>query len=97
MHHFEGTLRPIAKRAYGIDELQYNLDNICTDDKKHVNDYSDAELVAEAKYVLDLFVNPSQGHINNDALRGEEGPDQAKWARSQVGKLRRFIAAFDKA
>ncbi len=94
MNHFEGTLRPICARAIGIDELQYNLDNICTDDKKHVNDYSDAEIVSEAAYVLDLFVNPAQGHINRDALCGMEGPEQRVWARSQVGKLERFIKRY---
>ena len=86
--------KKILDRAMSIDELAYSLNNISTDDKKALEDYTDAEIIAEAKYVLDLFVNPSQGHINNEALRGDEGPEQAKWARSQVGKLRRLIASF---
>ena len=63
------------------------------DDKKDVFSYSVEEILEEAKYVLDLFVNPSHGHINNEALCGEEGENQRKWAKSQVSKLRRFIKA----
>ncbi len=85
----------LIKRAMSIDELAYTLENISHDDGKSAADYSDAEIVEEARYVLDLFANPSQGHINNEALNGDDGPDQAKWARSQVGKLRRFIKAFE--
>ena len=91
------TQRKLVARALSIDELAYNLENISQDDKKAVEDYTDDEILAEARYVLDLFVNPGQGHINGEALRGEEGPDQKKWARSQVGKLQRFIAAYTKS
>jgi hypothetical protein len=77
-----------------IDELAYTLNNISTDDKKAVADYAASEVIEEAKYVLDLFINPSQGHINHDALIGEEGPDQQKWASKQVRQLRSFIKKY---
>ncbi len=80
--------------AMKIDELAYTLNNISTDDKKAVADYAASEVIEEAKYVLDLFINPSQGHINHDALIGEEGPDQQKWASKQVRQLRSFIKKY---
>jgi hypothetical protein len=87
-------MREIVKSAMAIDELAYSLDNISTDDKVAVNSYPDEQIVKEAKYVLDLFVNPSQGHINNEALMGDEGPQQQVWARKQVRQLKAFIKKY---
>jgi hypothetical protein len=80
--------------AMKIDELAYNLGNISHDDKKQVTDYSAEEIVSEARYVLGLFINPNEGHINNEALRGDEGPDQRHWARKQVRQLKAFIKKY---
>ena len=85
---------PMITAALKIDELAYNLDNISNDDNKALEDYTAAEILAEATYVLDLFVNPAQGHINGEALRGQEGPKQTIWARGQVRKLKAFIKRF---
>ena len=84
-------MRQIVKSALAIDELAYTLDNIAHDDKVTVDTYSDQQIVSEAKYVLDLFLNPSQGHINHEALLGDEGPEQEAWAKQQVKKLKAFI------
>jgi hypothetical protein len=81
----------IHAEAMKIEELAYNLGNISHDDKKQITDYTVAEIVAEAKYVLGLFVDPNEGHINNEALRGDEGPDQRRWAQKQVRQLKAFI------
>jgi|APGre2960657423_1045063.scaffolds.fasta_scaffold92749_2 hypothetical protein len=80
--------------AMAIDELAYNLENISTDDKRPLENFSNEEILAEAAYVLDLFVNPSQGHINHEALSGDEGPEQRVWARGQVRKLKALIKKF---
>jgi hypothetical protein len=87
-------MREIVKSAMAIDELAYSLDNISIDDKVAVDSYPDEQIVKEAKYVLDLFVNPSQGHINNEALMGDEGPQQQVWARKQVRQLKAFIKKY---
>jgi hypothetical protein len=87
-------MREIVKSAMAIDELAYSLDNISIDDKVAVDSYPDEQIVKEAKYVLDLFVNPSQGHINNEALTGDEGPQQQVWARKQVRQLKAFIKKY---
>ena len=87
-------MRPIIKSALAIDELAYTLDIICNDDKTILDSYSDLHIVNEARYVLDLFLNPSQGHINHEALMGDEGPQQKVWAEKQVSKLKAFIKKY---
>jgi hypothetical protein len=77
-----------------IDELAYTLNNISTDDKKAIADYTKVELIEEAKYVLNLFINSAYGHINHEALMGDEGADQQKWANRQVRQLRSFIKKY---
>ena len=84
--------RLIIKSAMAIDELANTLQQIARDDKKAVNDYTDAEIVHEAKYVLSCF--HEDGHLNNEDYIGENGPDQRKWAVSQVRKLNTFISKF---
>ncbi len=80
--------------AMKIDELAYTLNNISTDDKKAIADYTKVEVIEEAKYVLNLFINSAYGHINYEALIGDEGADQQKWAKRQVRQLRTFIKKY---
>ena len=88
--------RAIIKAALNIDELSYNLDNICTDDKCNIEDLSDEEIVAEAVYVLSLFFEA--GHINNIALVEEtDSYYDRKWALSEIRKLRAFLKKYRKA
>ena len=84
--------RLILKSAMAIDELANNLQQIAQDDKKQVNDYTDAEIVHEAKYVLSCF--HEDGHLNNEDFIGENGAEQRKWAVDQVRKLNAFIKKF---
>ena len=91
-HPLNYQLRSIVKAALSIDELANTLQQISRDDNKSVNDYTDAEIVHEAKYVLSCF--HEDGHLNNEDYIGENGPDQRKWARSQVTKLNTFIKKF---
>jgi hypothetical protein len=87
-------MRPILKAAYAIDELSNSLEQIAQDDKKEVNDYTDDEIIDEAKYVLSCF--HEHGHINNADYIGEYGSEQQKWARSEVRKLNSLIKKFAK-
>jgi hypothetical protein len=80
--------------ALKIDELAYNLENISADDSKQIEDYTDTEILSEAKYVLSLFIDPSETHWNAEDLRGENGSKQQVWARGQVRKLKALIAKF---
>lgn len=85
-------MRTIVKSAMAIDELANNLQQISRDDNKPINDYTDAEIVHEAKYILSCF--HEDGHLNNEDYIGENGSDQRKWAVSQVRKLNTFIKKF---
>jgi len=87
-------MRTIVKAAMSIDELANDLQQISKDDKKEINDYTDAEIVHEAKYILSCF--HEDGHLNHEDYIGENGADQRKWAVSQVKKLNTFIKKFDK-
>lgn len=87
-------MRAIIKAALAIEELSYTLDNISTDDRKAVEDYTDAEILHEAKYVLGLFIDPTESHFNAEDYRGENGHERKKWARGQVRKLKAFIKKY---
>jgi hypothetical protein len=82
----------ILKAAMAIDELANTLQQIARDDNKQVTDYTDAEIVHEAKYVLSCF--HEDGHLNNEDYKGENGEEQYKWAVRQIRKLNAFIKKF---
>ncbi len=87
-------MRVIIKSALAIDELRNNLENIATDDKKEIDQYTDAEILVEAKYVLEMFLDGRNPHWNYQDLQGENGPEQQKWAQGEVRKLRAFIKKY---
>jgi hypothetical protein len=87
-------MRKIIDAAFDIHELYATLEGISADDGKEIEDYTDAEIVHEAEYVLSTF--HEAGHINGDALSGEveDGPYDQKWARGEVRKLNALIKKF---
>jgi len=86
------TMRPIIKAALNIRELAYDLENISQDDKKQISDYTDAQILHEAKHVLDLYHESVT--VSNEALMGEIGKDEQKSARADVRKLKALITKF---
>jgi hypothetical protein len=80
----------ILKMARNIHELEESLERIACDDNKQVSDYSDAEILSEAKYVLGLFFEG--GHSLNDMLSGEYGEDDKAFAEKQVRQLKKLLA-----
>jgi len=59
-------MRAIIKSALAIDELKNDMENIATDDKKEIDQYTDAEILVEAKYVLEMFLdgtNPQESAL----------------------------------
>lgn len=84
-------MRAILKDIQKSSELMYTLENISTDDKCEISDYPDDVLVHEAKYVLSCFYEG--GHMNNDALTGENEDDVCNraWALGEVRALKRII------
>jgi hypothetical protein len=76
----------------GIYELAHDLENISRDDKKEIADYTDEEILHEAKYVLGIY--QENGTISNLALTGEMGVDEQKVAKSDVRKLKALIEKY---
>lgn len=87
-------IRAIIKSALAISEFAYFLDNISTDDKKKIEDYTDGEILNEAKYVLGTFLDPFETHWNAEDLRGDSGLEQQQWAKAEVRKLKAFIKTY---
>lgn len=87
-------MRAIIKSALAIDELHNDLGNIAADDKKKIEDYTDSEILHEAKHVLGLFLDGTNPHWNYEDLQGENGPEQQKWAQGEVRKLKAFIKKY---
>jgi len=87
-------MRAIIKSALAIDELENSLENISSDDKKEIDQYTDKEIVNEAKYVLEMFLDGTNPHWNYEDLQGENGPEQQKWAQGEVRKLKAFIKKY---
>jgi len=87
-------MKSILQAARAIDELRYDLENIALDDKKEIDQYTDKEILAEAKHVLEMFVNGTNPHWNYEDLQGENGPEQQKWARGEVRKLKALIKKY---
>ena len=87
----EKALTKFWSSVFDIDELNVSLENISTDDKREIKSYSVAEVVKEAEYVLELFLDGTAPHWNNQDLTGENGMEQQKWARSEVKKLKALI------
>ena len=85
-------MKSVLQTAMSIDELANNLKQIAQDDKKEVNQYTAAEIVHEAKYILSCF--HEDGHMNNEDLMGDNGAEQQKWARSEARKLNALIKKF---
>ena len=86
--------RPILKDIERSDELMYVLGNISQDDGKAISDYTDAELIHEAEYVLSCFYEG--GHDNNEALT-DRSNEAHGWATKNVRALNKIITKYKTA
>jgi hypothetical protein len=68
--------------------------NISQDDNKEIEDYTDSEIVNEAKYVLSTYFE--SGHINNDMFNGEYGAVAEREATQDIRKMKVLIAKYEK-
>ena len=86
------TLAKYHDKASEIYELAESLENIAHDDGREVGDLTQAEVVAEARYVLSTF--HEGGHANNEDLCGDNGDESRRDASRQVRMLNRFIRKY---
>jgi hypothetical protein len=80
------------EEAKKIHELGVSLENISNDDGKEITDYTQAEIVDEARYVLSTFFEG--GHCNNDDLTGKDKELRSS-AKRQVAQLKRLIKKYN--
>ena len=84
-------MRKILRDLEKIEELRYTMENVCTDTKTTLNQWSDHQLVEEAEYVLSCFYEP--GHIIHDDRFGDD-KDLAKNLNKQIRLLKKFIKQY---
>lgn len=86
-------MRAIVKDLLKCDELSHVfLNNLCVDDNKNVNDYTDEEIIAEAKYQLDLYFE--NGTLNNEMWCGEHGRKEQRKAEKEVDQICKFLKKY---
>lgn len=78
--------RKVLDKALSIGELGYVMRNISVDDCKPIEDYTDEEILAEAKYVLGLF--HEGGTAQHEMLYSVEERDEA---RRQIRNLKALL------
>jgi hypothetical protein len=78
----------LLKAALNCFELANNLENISHDDRKEIANYTDAEILAEARYVKECY--EESGHALCDYLNSDESVER-RVARRDYRKLLRFI------
>ena len=86
-------MRTLVSDALKCDELSYALDIIGTDDGKKPEEYTDAEIIAEAKYCLNLYYEGGTNH--SEMMSGSCGKDSLRIARREVKQLKAFLAKHD--
>ena len=84
-------MRKIVRDMLKCNELNHVFINIlCVDDQKDVNDYSDEEIIAEAKYQLSLYFE--NGTSNNHMLTGEYGAQDQRIAKKEMTQIKKFLS-----
>ena len=88
--------RQIVKDLLKCDELDYQFIRvICIDDSKEVWEYTDQEIIEEAKYVKTKY-EAGNGWIHYDMISGEDGREAQKVARKEYNQVKRFIKKWEK-
>lgn len=80
--------------ARKIEELDFDLNNIIEDSNgsKQLEDFTQQELLEEAKYILGKFTDG--GTTYNDSLNSDDA-EERKNAKKQVRQLRNYIKKYE--
>jgi hypothetical protein len=84
----------LLKQLQAIEELDCVLQNWCNDDGKQPEDYTATELLELATQRRSEFCE--DGHRFYEALAGDLGSEEKKYAKSQLAKIDRFIQSAKK-
>jgi len=86
-------MRQIVKDMLKCEELAHVFNNqLCVDDNKTPDEYTDHEIIDEAKYQLSLYYE--SGTTNNEMFMGEWSKDEQKQAKREVQQIKRFLAKY---
>jgi hypothetical protein len=92
-------MRAIVKAALAIPEMKFAFECICADDNKTPSDYTDKEIIEEAKYRLSTYFE--DGHMNNDMRTGDNcshddltGEQAQKIANKDIRMLQAFLKKY---
>ena len=86
-------MRQIVKDMLKCDELHHVfLNRLCVDDNKIPGEYSDQEIIDEAKYQLSLYYE--SGTTNNEMFTGEWSAEEQTQAKREVQQIKRFLAKY---
>jgi len=85
-------MKRILKDAYKSDELYQHLnDVIAVDDGIAPEDMSLDLILKEARYVLNKYIDGSEGFSHHEDYVGDAGPEAQKEAQKNVKALKFFL------
>ena len=85
--------RQILLDADRVSELMFSLEVLASEDDRFIEDLTDAEIVEEAKFLLDKY-EPGHGWRHAADLLGENGAEASRAAKRTVRQLERFIGHY---
>jgi len=86
-------MRDIVRDVIKCDELFYVFENqLCVDDNKDINDYTDQEFLDEARYRWKLYFEP--GTTPYEMINGEYGEEEQRVAICERNQITNFIAKY---
>lgn len=88
-------MRQIVKDMLKCDELYHQFINcLCVDDMKEPNDYSDEEIIAEAKYVANKYTDDN--FVQWEEMNDHDDPTVRANARREYNQIIRFLKKYGK-
>lgn len=89
-------MRKIVQDMLKCDELYHQfVDIIGVDDGKAPEEYSDDEIIEEAKYVLQKYTDGNQSWRNYEMLHSDDA-DERRIARKEMNQIQKFLAKYAK-
>jgi len=86
-------MRDIVRDVIKCDELFYVFQNqLCVDDNKDINDYTDKEFLDEARYRWKLYFE--DGTLQHEMINGEHGEAEQRVAIQERNQITNFIAKY---
>ena len=86
-------MRSIVRDAAKVDERYVQLFEVdAVDERCEGEDFDDDFILSEAQDVLSRYYEI--GHINQEMLSGQNGPEEKKIAKREVRQLQRFLAKY---